>query len=159
MTSVTINSGVKSINGSAFRYCISLTSVTIPSSVTSIGGAAFSFCTGMTSIDVEAGNTKYDSRNNCNAIIETSSNTLIAGCKNTVIPDGVASIGVDAFYGCSGLTSAIIPSSVTSIGDRAFLNCSNLKTIVSEIIVRELEKNVYLCSVDFSCTRKLSKAI
>ncbi len=133
MTSVTIHSGVKSINGSAFRYCISLTSVTIPSSVTSIGGAAFSFCTGMTSIDVEAGNTKYDSRNNCNAIIETSSNTLIAGCKNTVIPDGVASIGVDAFYGCSGLTSAIIPSSVTSIGDRAFLNCSNLKTIVSEI--------------------------
>ena len=133
MTSVTINSGVKSINGSAFRYCISLTSVTIPSSVTSIGGAAFSFCTGLTSIDVETGNTKYDSRNNCNAIIETSSNTLIAGCKNTVIPDGVASIGVDAFYGCSGLTSAIIPSSVTSIGDRAFLNCSNLKTIVSEI--------------------------
>ena len=133
MTSVTIHSGVKSINGSAFRYCISLTSVTIPSSVTSIGGAAFSFCTGLTSIDVETGNTKYDSRNNCNAIIETSSNTLIAGCKNTVIPDGVASIGVDAFYGCSGLTSAIIPSSVTSIGDRAFLNCSNLKTIVSEI--------------------------
>ena len=78
---------------------------------------------------MESGNNVYDSRNNCNAIIETASNTLIAGCKNTIIPNSVTSIGDWAFYFCTSLTSITIPSSVTSIGDWAFASCSNLKTI------------------------------
>ena len=74
-------------------------------------------------------NSTYDSRNDCNAIIKTSSNTLIAGCKNTIIPNSVTSIGNYAFSGCSGLTSVTIPNSVTSIGSQAFSGCSGLKSI------------------------------
>ena len=84
LNSVTIPNSVTSIGGSAFSGCSGLTSVTIPNSVTSIGGSAFSGCSGLTSISVESGNEKYDSRNNCNAIIETASNTLIAGCKRAL---------------------------------------------------------------------------
>ena len=87
----------------------------------------------MTSIVVEFGNSVYDSRNNSNAIIETASNTLKAGCKNTKIPSSVTSIGYGAFEGCSGLTSVTIPSSVTSIGSYSFGYCFNLKDITSEI--------------------------
>ena len=113
-------------------------SVTIPSSVTyngvqysvtSIGYYAFGECSGLTSINVDTDNPKYDSRNNCNAIVETASNTLIAGCMNTVIPNNVWSIGDYAFSGCSGLTSIDIPNSVTSIGNSAFSGCSGLTSI------------------------------
>ena len=121
---------VTSIDGSAFRYCSGLKSVTIPNSVTSIGNNAFEYCDGLESIVVASGNTKFDSRENCNAIIWTSSNKLIIGCKNTIIPNSVTSIGEFAFCGCSGLTSVTIPNSVTSIGDRAFGYCDGLESIV-----------------------------
>ena len=101
----------------------------IPSSVTSIGSGAFSGCSGLTTITVDADNPVYDSRNNCNAIIETATNKLISGCKNTVIPSSVTSIGDEAFRYCSGLTRISIPSSVTSIGDHAFNNCYGLTSI------------------------------
>ena len=123
LTSVTIGNSVKSIEDRAFEYCYSLTSVTIPNSVTSIGKMVFADCFGLTSIIVKEGNSVYDSRNNCNAIIETATSTLIAGCKQTVIPNSVKSIGDYAFYVCSGLTSVTIPNSVTSIGDNAFSSC------------------------------------
>ena len=129
LTSVTIPNSVTSIGGSAFYGCSGLTSVTIPNSVTSIrggafgGGAAFGSCSGLTSIKVESGNSVYDSRENCNAIIETATNTLITGCKNTIIPNSITKIGYQAFEHCSGLTSVTIPNSVTSIGGSAFYDC------------------------------------
>ena len=120
LTSITIPNSVTSIGKRAFYYCRSLTSVTLGNSVTSIGDRAFGSCSSLTSIVVEQANSTYDSRNNCNAIIETATNTLIAGCQNTTIPNNVTSIGNYAFDGCSSLTSVTIPNSVTSIGDRAF---------------------------------------
>ena len=129
LTSITIPNSVTSIGSQAFDDCSGLTSVTIGNSVTSIGKYAFSGCSGLASITVAQGNTKYDSRDNCNAIIESASNTLIAGCKTTIIPNGVTSIGSSAFYKCSGLTSVTIPNSVTSIGSEAFARCSGLTSI------------------------------
>ena len=129
LTSVTIGNLVTSIGRYAFQYCSGLTSVNIPNSVTSIGSWAFEGCSSLTTINVEAGNTVYDSRNNCNAIIETSTNTLITGCKNTTIPNSVTSIGEYAFYGCSGLTYVTIPNSVTSIGEGAFCECGGLTSV------------------------------
>ena len=131
-TAITLESGTLGIAKYAFSGCSGLTSVTIPNSVTSIGLSPFSGCSGLTSIVVEDGNTVYDSRDNSNAIIETSTNTLIAGCKNSKIPNSVTSIGDGAFSSCSGLTSVIIPSGVTSIGESAFSNCSRLTSIVVE---------------------------
>ena len=104
LTSVTIPNSVTEIGGWVFRGCSGLTSVTIPNSVTEIGKYAFGSCSGLTSIKVESGNSVYDSRENCNAIIETATNTLISGCKNTIIPNSVTYIGGSAFFGCSGLT-------------------------------------------------------
>ena len=152
LASVTIGSGVTNIGESAFQGCSGLTSINIPNSVTSIGNYALEWCDGLTnviigsgvtsigssvflgcsslaSITVDSNNTVYDSRNNCNAIIETVTNTLISGCKNTVIPSDVTSIGSSAFGSCDSLTSIDIPNSVTNIGGWAFSNCSSLTSV------------------------------
>ena len=118
-----------SIGNYAFSGCTGLTSITIPSSVNSIGSNPFSGCSGLISINVESGNRTYDSRGNCNAIIDTQKNVLIAGCRNTVIPSDVSYIGNFAFSGCKELASAVIPNSVTSIGNYAFSGCSGLTNI------------------------------
>ena len=129
LTTINIGENVQIIPPYAFWGCSGLTSVTIPNSVTSIGSQAFEGCSGLTSIVVESGNSKYDSRENCNAIIETASNTLIAGCMNSFIPNSVTSIGGLAFSVCSSLTSVTIPNSVKRIGEGAFRYCSGLTSV------------------------------
>ena len=89
-----------SIGQYAFWNCSGLTSIIIPSGVTSIGNEAFASCSGLTSMTVDSSNTVYDSRDNCNAIIKTATNTLIQGCKSTIIPNSVTSIGNSAFTQC-----------------------------------------------------------
>lgn len=125
-----IPEGVTCISDYAFYQCSGLQSLIIPKSVTSIGTGAFNYCNGLTSIEVESGNPIFDSRNSCNALIETASNTLILGCNNTIIPKGVTNIGHDAFHDCSGLTFISIPEGVTSIGDNAFYGCYGLTSII-----------------------------
>ena len=119
---------ITSLGSQLFNSCTSLASITIPSSVTRID-SSFKGCTSLTNITVDSGNTVYDSRNNCNAIIKTSSNTLIAGCKSSTIPSTVTTIGGSAFSGCTSLKSITIPSSVTTIGNRAFSDCTSLTSI------------------------------
>jgi RHS repeat-associated protein len=129
LLSVVIPGSVTSIGVWAFNGCSSLMSVIIPKSVTTIGSCSFQGCSSMSNIMVESGNPIYDSRDNCNAIIETNSNTLIAGCMNTMIPNSVTTIGNSAFIDCSGLTSIVIPSSVKTIETRAFWGCSGLTSL------------------------------
>lgn len=129
LKSITIPNSVTTIGENAFRECRSLTKITIPYSVINIRELAFHSCTGVTSITVDEGNSHYDSRNNCNAIIETSTNTLKLGCISTIIPNTTTTIGEYAFYRCSGLTSIAIPNSVTTIGECAFANCSGLTSV------------------------------
>ncbi len=152
LTSIVIGNSVTSIGGSAFYYCTGLTTVTIPNSVTSIGSHAFQYtkltsvtipssvtsidmwafsgCTSLTSIIVDKNNTVYDSREDCNAIISTATNTLMIGCQSTIIPNSVTSIGDWAFSSCTVLTSIDIPNSITTIGHAAFYNCNGLTSIV-----------------------------
>ena len=132
LTELTLPNSVTSIGDCAFYGCSGLTELILPNSVRSIGDIAFTYCSGLEKITVESGNSCYDSRDNCNSIIDTEFNTLIVGCKNSVIPNSVTSIGDCAFYGCSGLTELILPNSVRSIGDIAFTYCSGLEKITVE---------------------------
>lgn len=131
MTELTLPNGMTRIGDCAFYGCTGLTELILPNSVSSIGDIAFTYCSGLEKITVESGNSCYDSRDNCNSIIDTEFNTLIVGCKNSVIPNSVTSIGYYAFYGCSGLTELTLPDSVASIGDGAFICCSDLSKITS----------------------------
>lgn len=175
LTSITIPDGVTSIGDWAFAGCESLTSITIPKRVTSIGRNVFVRCSSLTSIVVEEGNTVYDSRKNCNAIIETRSNVLMYGCKTTIIPNSVEKIGYRAFSGCKSLTTIVvsdgvwlideqafsdcesltsitIPKRVTIIGSRAFLHCNSLTSITFQGTVAQWKNIESYCYRNFFTT-------
>ncbi|MBQ3634730.1 MAG: leucine-rich repeat domain-containing protein, partial [Bacteroidales bacterium] len=138
---VVIAEGVESIGVDAFYACSGLKSVEIPASVERIEESAFCNCSGLQSIEVAEGNAKYDSRGGCNAIIEKERSMLLAGCKNTVIPEDVTTIGEYAFTGCSEMASVTIPASVTGIGGFSFFGCSGLKEVTSlSVTPQELEE-------------------
>ncbi len=126
LTHIDIPATVTIIGQNAFTGCSSLTSIVIPASTTTIYNTAFNNCHGLQSIVVEPENTVYDSRNACNAIIKTETNELVIGCDNTEIPDDVVTIGANAFYGRSQMTTIVLPASVTSIGSTAFMGCGGV---------------------------------
>ncbi len=148
LTSVIIPPNVTSIGYEAFWNCYSLQHVIIPKSVTSIGDDAFMgsiIPCNLQDIRVENGNPVYDSRNNCNALIETATNLLIRGGSRSAIPDGVVTIAPSAFYGCSELESIHIPESVTSIGEYAFEYCSDLTTVNIPSNVTSINSGTFAC--------------
>ena len=128
LRNITIPKSVTSIGSNAFTNS-ALSSIYIPASVTSIELGAFAGCRALTSITVDENNLTYDSRNNCNGIIQTSTNTLLLGCLNTVIPASVTKIGIAAFNGCSLLTNITLPENVTSIEPYSFMGCTSLSVV------------------------------
>lgn len=122
-------SKIVSIEDRAFEDSKNLVEIVIPNSVSCIGVESLSNCSSLKLIVIEDGNPVYDSRENCNAIIETKTNTLVFGCMSTTIPQSITTIGSEAFYGCDSLVFISIPESVKSIGDGAFLKCTSLEMI------------------------------
>ncbi len=143
---------VTTLDFNAFRNCSEITSITLPSTLTTIKDYALFNCSALNSLSVETGNTVFDSRNNCNAIIETATNTLILGCQNTTIPTDVTAIGENAFYGSLGLTTITIPNSVTTIGAYAFNYCSALSSISIPNSVTSIGNDAFAKSALTSCS-------
>ena len=158
LTSITIPSTVTEIGGWSFWFT-GLTSITIPNAVTYIGTNPFGGCTELEEIVVEDGNPVFDSRNGCNAIIRTSTNELLAGCQNTVIPDDVTRIGNYAFYYCSTLTGElVIPEQITSIGHYAYEKCTGLTgSLVIPNTVVYLGESAFANCTGFDGTLTLSE--
>lgn len=126
---IEIPNSVNYIGIDAFSACYSLESIIIPSSVTQIQGPLFSHCHNIRSIKVAQNNKVYDSRDNCNAIIETATNTLISACSYSTIPSSVTTIKYSAFFHSEYLASIDIPNSVTTIENYAFSGCAMLTQI------------------------------
>ncbi len=130
LNNIIIPNTIDSIKFCAFSYCESLESLYIPASVDFVNFSISHHTISLEKIVVDAANPTYDSRNDCNAVITTSKNDLIFGCKKTVIPTDVKRIGGIAFGGCEGLTSLFIPANVSYVHGQAFGDCSNLTKIV-----------------------------
>lgn len=143
LTGVDFPESLKTIGAQSFDNCTSLAYLFIPASVTSITYTAFIGCSGLEYVSVAPGNTVYDSRNDCNAIISTNYNELRVGCKTTMIPNTVTSIGTHAFRENTALTSIDLPESITEINDYAFLQCSGLNAITLPSSVATIGKRAF----------------
>ena len=141
--SIVIPEGVKSIGKSAFEGCSGLTAITIPASVESIGNGAFFDCTGIRSIKVAQGNRAFDSREDCNALIDTRTGELILACPFTIIPNGIKKIGYRAFYRCSLENGLNLAEGIEEIADEAFLGCTGFSEIVLPASLKIMGKDVF----------------
>jgi len=127
LSHLTLGNSLDTIEEEAFWHC-PIDSIIIPSSVRYIGERAF-YDNNFSSIIVEEGNTHYDSREDCNAIIDSKTGALIVGCDNTIIPNSITSIGNYAFFDREKIQNVALPYGVTSIGECAFWSCSNMETL------------------------------
>ena len=129
LTEVVLPESLQSLGGCVFMDCPELTSLFIPANVTYIGGSLLARDPKITSIVVDPRNTKYNSRDNCNAIIESSNEWLIEGCNYSTVPEGVRRIDSGAFAYCDKITEIQLPSTLHTIGDGAFMKCTSLTSI------------------------------
>lgn len=167
LKNIQFSGNLNSIGISAFEHCPSLTVLNIPDGVSTIGKGAFYNCNGLQEISIGSGlqqsditsifegchhvksinvspwNEFYDSRNDCDAIIERKTNTLVFGCTNTIIPTGVKAIGKYAFCGCHGLKKVVVPDGVEVIGSCAFLNCDSLESVFVGNDVIKIESSAF----------------
>ncbi len=130
---IEIPNSVTSLGRATFWADTELTKVEMSAGITNLGESPFGGCESITSFTIDEANPTYDSRNNCNAIIETASNTLIQGFSTTKIPEGVKVIAPAAFRSLSTLTEIEIPASVEKIEPEAFLYCNQMTKVVSHI--------------------------
>ena len=142
ISQIKLPDGLRRIGNYAFSKCTQLRSLTIPASVSEIGKEIFQSASNITTLSVDENNQKYDSREDCNAIIETAANTLIYGCGKTTVPKDVTKIGDYAFSGCKNLVEIKLPDSVTSIGQWCFSK-SSLKSIVIPDSVTEIGEGAF----------------
>ena len=136
-------SKLENIHYMAFRNCTALENVHIPASVNYIYENPFIGCKCLKGISVDENNKHYDSRNNCNAIIEKSTNTLMAGCNNTIIPNNIIKIGRSAFNGMETLKSIKIPSTCEEIDMNAFYNCTKMQSVFVEEGLKFVRGNAF----------------
>ena len=136
-----ISNGLTDIGEASFAST-ALNEIFIPQSVTSIGYIAFSDCKNLYSIKVASENIVYDSREDCNAIVETATNTLHTGCNGTVIPNSVTAIGPVAFH-MSGIESIYIHDKVTTIGGAAFSSCHELVDVYIGKSIKSIANNAF----------------
>lgn len=143
LTEVNLPISLECIGSSAFEGCRNLSSLYIPSNVKDVGVLCFTRCYNLQKIEVDPNNVTYDSRDNCNAIIKTATNELIAGCSNTTIPNTISIIGEQAFGTCVNLLSINIPMSTTKIRNNAFRRCSGLTSVKLASSVKSIEHHAF----------------
>jgi hypothetical protein len=150
LATVIIPESVLVIENGVFSDCENLTHIEIPRNVKEIVPGQFYGCSKLSTITVDKRNPVYDSREDCNAIVETATNSLVAGCSTTVIPKTVTIIGSRAFCNRSLNHSFFIPRSVMSIEPGAFSSCTRLTSIEIPDTVRNLECNVFYDSKELT---------
>ena len=160
LTHIEIPDGMSLISNYAFINCYHLKQIHIPDSVRWIGYFAFAGCIDLEEMVVASDNRKYCSKSNC--ILSKDGSQLVAGCKTSVIPNGVTEICTGAFKGdfllaahinegwpinssiSRGLESITIPESVTVIGSDAFRDCIGLTSMIIPSSISEIKARAFM---------------
>lgn len=143
LENVSIPEGVTSVGEGSFSCCFAMNELSIPSTLSDIGDNAFYGCVSLEKIVVSDNNPAYDSRERCNALIDSRSNELLVGCRSTIIPEGIAAIGEYAYASIEELTEIVVPDGVKTIGKSAFFSCIDLKNIYIPSSVESIGENAF----------------
>ncbi|MCR4874643.1 MAG: leucine-rich repeat domain-containing protein [Clostridia bacterium] len=143
LTTIELPDSLEIIGERAFYNCEELKNIRIPKNVTSIGEDAFILCTNVSKIQVDEDNKTFDSRDNCNAIIDTAKNEILLACNSTTIPNSITSIGSEAFFNCKKIRNLEIPSTITQFGDDAFSGMYFLESVVLPNNLTKISKGMF----------------
>ncbi|MCR4660936.1 MAG: ribosomal protein L7/L12 [Clostridia bacterium] len=143
ITEIELPNNLETIHKHAFGICENLKSIKVNAKLKNVEDTFLSNCRNLESIVVDKNNKYFDSRNDCNAIINTQTNTLICGCKTTMIPESVVEIGHQAFNGSRNLTEIVIPEGVVTIKAEAFYHCSSLVKVCLPSTIKLFEEGAF----------------